>query len=41
MFVEIAAILGGDRRWRALWGGNLLACVRGQVSQRCGGNRVN
>ena len=24
-----------------VWGGNLGRCIRGQVSERCGGNRVN
>ncbi len=26
---------------RNVWGGDFNKCVRGQVSQRCGGNRVN
>jgi hypothetical protein len=30
----------GWKKYTNIWGGNFDRCVRGQVAERCGGNRV-
>ncbi len=41
---EVMSIPRNSPKWKdyqGLWGGSYDRCVRGQVSQRCGGNRVD